>query len=54
MIAESTHFLRPRITPDIALSVVFLSQKAYKSGDLLLLYPAFTPPDDEHSDGTSY
>ncbi len=54
MIAESRYFPRPRKTNDIALSVLFLSQKTYKGGDLLLSYPAFTHPDNELSDATSY
>ncbi len=54
MIAETSRFLRPRKTPHIALSVLSLSQKAYKSDVLLLSYPPFTHPDNEHSDGTSY
>jgi len=54
MIAESTHIPRPRKTTDITLSVLFLSQKTYKEGDLLLSYSAFTHPDNDHSDATSY
>jgi len=43
-----------RIFPDKAVSVLFLSQKTYNEGDLLLSYPAFTLPDNDHTDATSY
>jgi hypothetical protein len=54
MIAESTAILPLRRTRNLWLSVLLLSQKTYKRGDLLLSYPAFTHPDNEHSDATSY
>jgi len=54
MIAESKGTLPLRSTRNLWLFVLLLSQKTYKRGDLLLSYPAFTHPDNEHSDATSY
>ena len=54
IIPETMGALPLRRTRNFRLSVLLLSQKTYKRGDLLLSYAAFTHPDNDHSDATSY